>query len=199
MSEFLGFFFTVLQWFGYCFGMWECLLSLLLTMFPWANTPINILILFCLFFSVKRNFTSSATSNSALNDDGVEQTAIKVSLKCPISFRRITLPARGHDCKHIQVCVRDWLPHFFLAYYICSKFSYWHYHWGVISSQRTAKHDASLSAMLCKSLFSLENNKFVGKKFKFLVFQDQTLFLKSGFNCSGASFIKQILFMSFVK
>ena len=53
--------------------------------------------------------------------------------------------------------------------------------------------------MLCKSLFSLENNKFVGKKFKFLVFQDQTLFLKSGFNCSGASFIKQILFMSFVK
>ena len=54
-------------------------------------------------FSVKRNFTSAATSNSALNDDGVEQTAIKVSLKCPITFRRITLPARGHDCKHIQV------------------------------------------------------------------------------------------------
>ena len=57
--------------------------------------------IFC--FSVKRNFTSAATSNSALNDDGVEQTAIKVSLKCPITFRRITLPARGHDCKHIQV------------------------------------------------------------------------------------------------
>ena len=29
--------------------------------------------------------------------------AIKVSLKCPTTFRRITLPARGHDCKHIQV------------------------------------------------------------------------------------------------
>ncbi|NWV02040.1 ZMIZ2 protein, partial [Upupa epops] len=29
-------------------------------------------------------------------------TAIKVSLKCPITFRRIQLPARGHDCRHIQ-------------------------------------------------------------------------------------------------
>ena len=27
---------------------------------------------------------------------------MKVSLKCPITFRRITLPARGQDCKHIQ-------------------------------------------------------------------------------------------------
>ena len=52
---------------------------------------------------IKRNFTTVATSNTALNqDDGVEQTAIKVPLKCPITFRRITLPARGHDCKHIQ-------------------------------------------------------------------------------------------------
>ncbi|XP_077999794.1 zinc finger MIZ domain-containing protein 1-like isoform X2 [Glandiceps talaboti] len=53
---------------------------------------------------IKRNFTSvAASSNSTLNgEDGVEQTAIKVSLKDPITFRRITLPARGHDCKHIQ-------------------------------------------------------------------------------------------------
>uniref|UniRef100_A0A8C6MD02 Zinc finger MIZ-type containing 1 n=1 Tax=Nothobranchius furzeri TaxID=105023 RepID=A0A8C6MD02_NOTFU len=54
---------------------------------------------------VKRNFSSVAasTGNSALNgEDGVEQTAIKVSLKCPITFRRIQLPARGHDCKHVQ-------------------------------------------------------------------------------------------------
>ena len=35
-------------------------------------------------------------------EDGVEQTAIKVSLKCPITYRRITLPARGHECKHIH-------------------------------------------------------------------------------------------------
>lgn len=35
-------------------------------------------------------------------EDGVEQTAIKVQLKCPITFKRITLPARGQECKHIQ-------------------------------------------------------------------------------------------------
>ncbi|XP_029104672.1 zinc finger MIZ domain-containing protein 1a isoform X3 [Scleropages formosus] len=54
---------------------------------------------------VKRNFSSAAASsgNATLNgEDGVEQTAIKVSLKCPITFRRIQLPARGHDCKHVQ-------------------------------------------------------------------------------------------------
>lgn len=34
--------------------------------------------------------------------DAVEQTALKVMLKCPITFKKITLPARGHDCKHIQ-------------------------------------------------------------------------------------------------
>ncbi|XP_041363895.1 zinc finger MIZ domain-containing protein 1-like isoform X2 [Gigantopelta aegis] len=52
---------------------------------------------------IKRNFTNVPTSNSSMNgEDGVEQTAIKVSLKCPITYRRITLPARGHDCKHIQ-------------------------------------------------------------------------------------------------
>ena len=33
----------------------------------------------------------------------VEKTKIKVSLKCPISKRRITFPARGDDCDHIQV------------------------------------------------------------------------------------------------
>uniref|UniRef100_A0A671QFM1 Zinc finger MIZ domain-containing protein 1-like n=1 Tax=Sinocyclocheilus anshuiensis TaxID=1608454 RepID=A0A671QFM1_9TELE len=55
---------------------------------------------------IKRNFSSVAASsgNATLNgEDGVEQTAIKVSLKCPITFRRIQLPARGHDCKHVQV------------------------------------------------------------------------------------------------
>lgn len=58
--------------------------------------------------TVKRNFSSVAASsgNTTLNgEDGVEQTAIKVSLKCPITFRRIQLPARGHDCKHVQVRV----------------------------------------------------------------------------------------------
>jgi len=52
--------------------------------------------------AVKRNFTNGAAS--MLNgEDGIEQTAIKVLLKCPITYRRITLPARGRDCKHIQV------------------------------------------------------------------------------------------------
>ncbi|KAL8577628.1 hypothetical protein ACOMHN_020237 [Nucella lapillus] len=51
---------------------------------------------------IKRNF-SNVTSSSTLNgEDGVEQTAIKVPLKCPITCSRISLPARGHDCKHIQ-------------------------------------------------------------------------------------------------
>lgn len=50
---------------------------------------------------IKRNF-SNVQQNSMNGEDGVEQTAIKVSLKCPITFRRITLPARGHECKHIQ-------------------------------------------------------------------------------------------------
>lgn len=56
---------------------------------------------------IKRNFNSGAitpTPNGAVSgEDVVEQTAIKVSLKCPITFKRITLPARGQDCKHIQV------------------------------------------------------------------------------------------------
>ncbi|XP_072311951.1 zinc finger MIZ domain-containing protein 1-like [Eucyclogobius newberryi] len=54
---------------------------------------------------VKRNFSSVAASSGGTTlsgEDGVEQTAIKVSLKCPITFRRIQLPARGHDCKHVQ-------------------------------------------------------------------------------------------------
>ncbi|XP_051529548.1 zinc finger MIZ domain-containing protein 1-like [Myxocyprinus asiaticus] len=54
---------------------------------------------------VKRNFSSVAASVGGAGlsgEDGVEQTAIKVSLKCPITFRRIHLPARGHDCGHVQ-------------------------------------------------------------------------------------------------
>ncbi|RXN08943.1 zinc finger MIZ domain-containing 1 isoform X5 [Labeo rohita] len=54
---------------------------------------------------VKRSFSSVAVSvaGAGLNgDDGVEQTAIRISLNCPITFRRIQLPARGHDCKHVQ-------------------------------------------------------------------------------------------------
>lgn len=54
---------------------------------------------------VKRNFSSGTIPGTPgpNGEDGVEQTAIKVALKCPITFRRIQLPARGHDCRHIQV------------------------------------------------------------------------------------------------
>ncbi|XP_078522899.1 zinc finger MIZ domain-containing protein 2 isoform X1 [Lissotriton helveticus] len=53
---------------------------------------------------IKRNFTNGTIPGTPgpNGEDGVEQTAIKVSLKCPITFRRIQLPARGHDCRHIQ-------------------------------------------------------------------------------------------------
>ncbi|KAM4676819.1 zinc finger MIZ domain-containing protein 2 isoform 1-T1 [Discoglossus pictus] len=53
---------------------------------------------------IKRNFSSGSIPGTPgpNGEDGVEQTAIKVSLKCPITFRRIQLPARGHDCRHIQ-------------------------------------------------------------------------------------------------
>ncbi|CAJ0968874.1 unnamed protein product [Ranitomeya imitator] len=53
---------------------------------------------------IKRNFSNGSIPGTPgpNGEDGVEQTAIKVSLKCPITFRRIQLPARGHDCRHIQ-------------------------------------------------------------------------------------------------
>lgn len=53
---------------------------------------------------IKRNFSNNPTSGGSMSSDrdSVEQTALKVSMKCPITFKRITLPARGHDCKHIQ-------------------------------------------------------------------------------------------------
>jgi len=49
------------------------------------------------------------SSSQTLREEGVEQTAIKVSLKCPITYQYIALPVRGHDCKHIQVSThRNW-------------------------------------------------------------------------------------------
>lgn len=65
----------------------------------------EVTLLLFFYVEVKRNFSSGTIPGTpGLNgEDGVEQTAIKVSLKCPITFRRIQLPARGHDCRHIQV------------------------------------------------------------------------------------------------
>uniref|UniRef100_A0A8D0FD59 Zinc finger MIZ-type containing 2 n=1 Tax=Strix occidentalis caurina TaxID=311401 RepID=A0A8D0FD59_STROC len=75
-------------WWGVSGGSWG-----LLTLGAWFPPP-----------PVKRNFSSGTIPGTPgpNGEDGVEQTAIKVSLKCPITFRRIQLPARGHDCRHIQ-------------------------------------------------------------------------------------------------
>ena len=55
--------------------------------------------------AVKRGLAQSGLTAVACNgSDGlVEQPAIRISLKCPITYRMIVLPARGLDCKHVQV------------------------------------------------------------------------------------------------
>ena len=40
-------------------------------------------------------------------DSCVQQTSIKISLKCPVTFKKITIPARGGGCKHIQVHILE--------------------------------------------------------------------------------------------
>uniref|UniRef100_A0A182WJM6 SP-RING-type domain-containing protein n=1 Tax=Anopheles minimus TaxID=112268 RepID=A0A182WJM6_9DIPT len=61
---------------------------------------------------IKRNFAVSHTTNPNQPLGGgpdkdplaaeASATSAKVSLKCTVTSKRITLPARGHDCKHIQ-------------------------------------------------------------------------------------------------
>lgn len=88
--------------------LWELLMSV--TLHYLLHQPLIFTMSAVCFAAVKRNFSSVAasTGNTTLNgEDGVEQTAIKVSLKCPITFRRIQLPARGHDCKHVQVRIAE--------------------------------------------------------------------------------------------
>ena len=81
---------------------------------------------FCLT-KIKQNFTNNSNNNSSSSNNNnnnnnmssssltltpstpgsveeisLEQTSFKLSLKCPISFKRINIPARGNECKHIQ-------------------------------------------------------------------------------------------------
>lgn len=53
--------------------------------------------------------TSSSIFNEYISEfnqqTGLEQTKTKISLKCPITNRRMRTPTRGHNCKHIQVSV----------------------------------------------------------------------------------------------
>ncbi|XP_070495304.1 zinc finger MIZ domain-containing protein 2 isoform X1 [Chironomus tepperi] len=61
---------------------------------------------------IKRSFAQGHIQSPQTNPSGVptidkdgsmdQQQSLKVFLKCPITCKRITLPARGHDCKHIQ-------------------------------------------------------------------------------------------------
>ncbi|XP_058836666.1 zinc finger MIZ domain-containing protein 2 [Topomyia yanbarensis] len=61
---------------------------------------------------IKRNFAIGHTTNPhqplggngpGSDKDSLEPaSSTKVSLKCTITSKRIALPARGHDCKHIQ-------------------------------------------------------------------------------------------------
>lgn len=61
---------------------------------------------------IKRNFAVGHTTNPnqplggngpGTDKDSLETaTSTKVSLKCTVTLKRIALPARGHDCKHIQ-------------------------------------------------------------------------------------------------
>jgi len=46
---------------------------------------------------------ASGLGSGSLEKDVNDQNLIKLSLKCPITYRKIGLPARGHDCKHVQV------------------------------------------------------------------------------------------------
>ena len=63
----------------------------------------------CCYFVVKRTFMqpglspASGLGSGPLEKDVNDQNLIKLSLKCPITYRKIGLPARGHDCKHVQV------------------------------------------------------------------------------------------------
>ncbi|CAD7081686.1 unnamed protein product [Hermetia illucens] len=52
--------------------------------------------------AMRMSVTAGATPPASGNDAPSDQPFEKVSLKCPITKNRIRLPARGHDCKHIQ-------------------------------------------------------------------------------------------------
>ena len=46
--------------------------------------------------------TTAPSSSSKASGGGRSSDPVRVSLKCPISGKRMALPARGQDCKHLQ-------------------------------------------------------------------------------------------------
>jgi hypothetical protein len=60
----------------------------------------------CVFLTVKRYLPlliQSASSMPAASNGTNQSAEALLSLKCPLAMRRMTLPARGHGCEHIQV------------------------------------------------------------------------------------------------
>lgn len=57
---------------------------------------------------IKRNLSlpsvgaDGVPTNAGGSPDATQQQCAKISLKCPITKTRIRLPARGHECKHVQ-------------------------------------------------------------------------------------------------
>ena len=60
-------------------------------------------LLLLLFLSLPLPLTVVKKWFASNSDDSLQQTGVRISLKCPVTFKRINLPARGAECKHIQV------------------------------------------------------------------------------------------------
>ena len=43
--------------------------------------------------------TPSVSNSNTLSDPS---SAVNISLRCPITYKRINMPARGQECKHLQ-------------------------------------------------------------------------------------------------
>ena len=48
------------------------------------------------------SLTLTPSTPGSVEEISLEQTMFKLSLKCPISFKRIKIPARGNECKHLR-------------------------------------------------------------------------------------------------
>jgi MIZ/SP-RING zinc finger len=82
---------------------------------------IYILPVVCTLLAVKRYLPLliRSAANASLAGGVTNHSAeALLTLRCPITMRRITLPARGHGCEHIQV--NSWIA--FTLYRCCS----WH-------------------------------------------------------------------------
>lgn len=54
-------------------------------------------------FSANNSIVTTATNGESTGISEHVTTSVHVALPCPITNRRIQIPARGRDCRHIQV------------------------------------------------------------------------------------------------